>query len=373
MKADQTKRIFTGYYPSWSDNWFTAVNWDGTAKTLDQIFTESKLAKIPAQYTHVQLSFANPNFSWGGMAADSWSGTGISFNAKPSDIKMAIKVLHARNIKVTLAVGGATYNDWTPLENEAGGTGPIKTALTNFLRDMDIDGMDVDFEVGGADAANVSAYAKSIQALREATDAAGSGKILTLAGWSTGADCTAATSGDAGCAGKVSYWGGSAGRERLTFKKTAVGGPRNGQSIGSLLNIVSIMSYDAQTLHYDPVTAYKAYRPLLPASTIVSLGLETAAEGWAGGALVINNADAVCAGSTISQDQYGVANPGAYSVERFANTMLASTVNARDGLMLWHILKADSVQCGAKPTAMPAGVGAKVGAMFGLPADAYPY
>jgi hypothetical protein len=112
---------------------------------------------------------------------------------------------------------------------------------------------------------------------------------------------------------------------------------------------------------------------LLPASTIVSLGLETAAEGWSGGALVVNNSDAVCAGSTITQDQYGVANPGAYSVERFANTMLASTVNSRDGLMLWHILKADSVPCGSKPTAMPAGVGAKVGAMFGLPADAYPY
>jgi len=138
----------------------------------------------------------------------------------------------------------------------------------------------------------------------------------------------------------------------LTFKKTAVGGPKNGLSIGSLVNIVSIMAYGAQTLHFDPVMAYNSYRPLLPASTIVSIGLETAAEGWAGGMLVVNNADAVCAGSTISADQYGVLNPGAYSVERAGATVMNSTVNSRDGLMLWHILKADSLQCGSKATAM---------------------
>ena len=374
VKADQSKRVFTGYYPSWSDNWFTAINWDGTAKSLDQIYTESHLAQVPAQYTHVQLSFANPNFSWAGIAADSWAGTGTSFNGKPSDIKMAIKVLHARNIKAILAVGGATYNDWASLANEAGvANGPIKTALANFLKDMAIDGLDVDYEIGGADAANVTEYANAIQALREAADLAGNGAILTLAGWSTGTDCIAATSGDSDCAGKLSYWDGSAGRERQTFKKLAHGGTRNGQTIGSLLNVVSIMSYDAQTLHYDPVTAYKSYRALLPASTIVSIGLETAAEGWAGGMLVVNNADATCAGSTITADQYGVANPGQYSVERFANTVKASSVNARDGLMLWHILKAGSQPCGSGVTGIPATIGAKVGTMLGLPADAYPY
>lgn len=374
VKADQTKRVFTGYYPSWSDNWFTAINWDGTAKSLDQIFTESKLAQVPAQYSHVQLSFANPNFAWAGITADSWAGTGASFNGKPSDIKMAIKVLHARNIKVLLAVGGATYNDWAPLANEAGvANGPIKTALANFLKDMEIDGMDVDYEIGGADSATVTEYANAIQALREAVDLAGNGAILTLAGWSTGADCTAATSSDTGCAGKVSYWEGSAGRERLTFKKLAHGGSHDGQTIGSLLDVVSIMSYDAQTLHYDPVVAYNHYRSLLGAGTIVSLGLETAAEGWAGGMLVINNADATCAGSFISADQYGNLNPGAYSVERAGATVKASSVNARDGLMLWHILKGGSHPCGSGVTGTPATIGAKVGTMFSLPADAYPY
>lgn len=371
MKADQTKRVFTGYYPSWSDNWFTAFNEDGTAKSLDQVYTESKLAKVPAQFTHVQLSFADPNFSWNGMTANNWSGTGINFNGTPKDIKAAIQVLHARNIKVILAVGGANYNNWAGLVNEAGvANGPIKTALKNFMLDLGVDGLDVDYEVGGADDANVTAYAKAIQTMREAVDAAGGGRILTLAGWSTGADCTAATSSDAGCAGKVSYWTGSAARERLTFKKTV---PGTTKTIASLLNVVSVMSYDAQTLHYDPVVAYDQYRSLLPASTIVSIGLETAVEGWAGGQLVINNADAVCSGSTISADQYGNANPGTYSVERFANKMLTANTNSRDGLMLWHILKADSAACGSGTTAKPAGIVAKVSATFGLPADAYPY
>jgi GH18 family chitinase len=38
--------------------------------------------------------------------------------------------------------------------------------------DLKLDGLDVDYEVDGADAANVTAYALSIQAMREAIDQA---------------------------------------------------------------------------------------------------------------------------------------------------------------------------------------------------------
>ena len=43
--------------------------------------------------------------NWYGIATNNWSGTGISFNARPSDIKAAIDVLHQRKLKVILAVG----------------------------------------------------------------------------------------------------------------------------------------------------------------------------------------------------------------------------------------------------------------------------
>lgn len=379
MHADQSKRVFTGYYTSWGDGSFDPYDWSTPRKqkSLDEIYTLSKLAKVPAQYTHVVLSFAYPDFVWKGMAANEFSGTGLDFDSKPDAIKLVVKILHLRNMKVTLAVGGASFNsrNWASLASEAGvANGPIKTAFSNFMKDLDIDGLDVDYEIdNSADPVHVTEYANVIQALREAADMAGPGKLLTIAGWSTGADCTAATTADAWCAGKpASYWGGSAGRERLTFKKIAQGGPHAGKTIGSLLNIVNVMSYDARFEHYDGVTAYNAYRSLVPNSTIVSLGLESAREGWAGAKLVLNNADAVCEGSQILATQYGVANPGPYSVERFGAAVLGS-VNVRDGLMLWHIRKADNEPCGSGITAMPAGIGAKVGVMFGLPSDVYPY
>ena len=72
--------------------------------------------------------------------------------------------------------------------------------------------------------------------------------MLTLAGWSTGADCTAQTSASAGCAGKLSYWGGNAGRERGVLLKYP--------AVASMLDMVNVMSYDARYEHYDGVVAY---------------------------------------------------------------------------------------------------------------------
>ena len=101
------------------------------------------------------------------MAANNWSGTGINFNGRPSDIKAAIDVLHARNIKVILAVGGATYNNWSQLaaEGHAGGGATIN-ALAQVMQDLGFDGLDVDFEIEGLDA-----YAGAVKAMRKAVEA----------------------------------------------------------------------------------------------------------------------------------------------------------------------------------------------------------
>ncbi len=306
------------------------------------------------------VAFADPNFSWGGLAANSWSGTGINFNSRPSDIKAAIDVLHQRNIKVVLAVGGATYHNWDGLAAEgASGSGARTTALANFIRDMGIDGLDVDYEVD----ANVERYANVTKAMRNALAQAGGGKLLTTAAWSTGADCTSATSSHPDCAGKLSFWGGNAGRERLLMM--------NYPDVARSFNMVNVMSYDARYENYDGVTAYNEYRKLWPSSTIVSIGLEPPPEGWAGGILVVNDADAQCEGSRNLKNQYGATLNQPYSVHRYINAVVASSPNdnPRDGAMLWSILKTATGNCGSAAVASPGTIGKKVANTFSLTDD----
>jgi hypothetical protein len=366
--ANPNGRYFAGYYPTWSDNWFTVTNWDGTKKSDNDIYNASNFAKVPGVYTHVMVAFAQPNFTWSGMAANSWSGTGINFNATPADIKEVIRILHILKKKVVLAVGGATYNSWSALTAEAGSTGgPTKAALTQFMRDMGIDGLDVDFELAGADSATVSQYAGAIQAMREASDAAGAGHILTVAAWSTGSDYIAGTQSDPGYPGTLSYWGGSAGRERLAFKYTVMSGSLAGRKIGTLFDVVNIMAYDAQTYHYDPVTAFDQYRALVPSSTVVSVGLEIPPEGWAGGVLVVHNSDAGADGTVVVADQYGHTPRGPYSIERSGGHVIHNTVsaNAHDGLMLWEVTKTQSVAAGSAQSANATTAASYVASLFG--------
>ena len=356
LSADQSKRVYVGYYPSWSDNWF-----DSTSKTAAEVYGLSKFARAPATYTHIIAAFADPNFSWNGATTNNWSGTGLNFNATPRDIKASIDVLHKRNIKVLLAVGGATYNNWSALAAEGqAGSGPITAALASFMRDMGFDGLDVDYEAD----ANVDRYANATKAMRRAVDQAGGGRILTLAGWSTGADCTPATTADAACAGKASYWSDKAGRERLLASHYP--------TVAAGLDMVDVMTYDARFEHYDGITGWTQYRNLFAAHTIVSIGLETSPEGWQGGNLVINDADAQCEGSRILQDQYGANLNLPYSVNRYTTGVRSSTLanrNPRDGAMLWSMLKTASGSCGSAPLASPGTIGAKISSQFGLPSD----
>ena len=324
------------------------------------------MARIPATYTHVVAAFAQPNFSYttaGNFSANNWNGTGLNFNAGPKDIKRAIDVLHARGIKVVLAVGGATYNDWAALAAEGDAAGPITAALKNIMLDIGFDGLDVDYEVEGASAARIAEYKGAINAMRRAVDLAGGQRLLTLAGWSIGADCTPETgSSAAACGGKTSYWGGTAGRERLLFSQ-----PGMAQKI----DMVSVMAYDARYEHFDGPKAWALYRDLFPSTTIVNLGLETSPEGWAGGLLVINDADAQCEGSKILQDQF--SNPVAlpYSVERYAKTPTVQrpTSNPRDGAMLWQIMKTATAACGTSSAASPGTIARKLSDLYGLQRD----
>jgi hypothetical protein len=347
LSADQNAPAYAGYYTTWTDPWF-----DAAGKSPDQVYAASQLARIPADYTHVMIAFAQPDFAWSGIAANTWAGTGVDFSSSPQSVKAAIDVLHSRKMKVILSVGGATYYNWAALAAEGvAGHGTITTALTKIMTDMGFDGLDVDYELD----ANIDTYANASKAMRNAVDAAGGGRILAVAAFSTGADCTAATTADKKCAGKISYWGGNAGRERQLVDKYP--------TVAAGFDMVNVMSYDAQTQHYDGVVAWKQYRALFKKSTIVSIGLETAPEGWPGGMLVVGNADAQCTGSRIVQDQYGKALDVPYSVQRYTAAVKNSTSpkhNPRDGAMLWEITKHADTACGSAKLATPGTIGPEV-------------
>jgi len=368
-----------GYFPSWSDNYYYYAGYSGTPMTDAQLISASKLAGISqTPYTDICLAFASPDLTWAGLTANTWSGTGLGFSSAPQDVAQAIRVLHQQGQRVLLSLGGATYGNWGALVTEAGkpsgpSTAPIRDALARIMVDMRLDGLDVDYEVDGADAANVSNYARAIQAMREAIDQAnktdGRSRQLALAAWSTGADYTAAAPNSSN-PNQISYWGGSSGRERLAFNSTVSSGTYTGRKVGSLLNLVSVMAYDAGYQHYDPVVAYDQYRSLVPSTTAVTIGLEVPNEAWGGAILVVNNADAYQAGTVIQLDQYGNILNTPYSVERGARHVLANGANPQDGLMVWQVLKTTPISL-TGPTgayvnsAVPSTIGSAAVTLFG--------
>lgn len=381
-------RQLTGYFPSWSDPYYYYAGYSGTPMSDTQLIAASKLAQISkTPYTDVYIAFAQPNFSWAGLGNNTWSGTGIQFSSAPQDVTQVIRILHTAGQRVVLSVGGATYSNWTSLAADAGkvigtSTSPTKTALMQFMVDMKIDGLDVDYEIDGTSASNITMYAQATQAMREAVDAATlidkRVRVLALAGWSTGADYTAQTPNPLN-PGKVSYWGGSAGRERLMLSTVVSSGAYAGKSVASLLNVVNVMSYDAGYQHYDPVVAYDEYRQLLPSTVTVSGGFEIPPEAWGGAVLVNNNADAGQIGTIIAADQYGTILNAPYSVERLGAHVVANAVNANpnDGLMVWNLLLTQSTQItsaagGVVTTATPSTIASKAVSLFGSSAAPTP-
>ncbi len=314
MQAGE-RRDFVGYYPSWL------------------AATTQPLSATSNAYTHVVVAFAKPDFAFDGK---SWTGTGLQFEGSLNDVRLQIAVLRKRGIRVLLAVGGATYLNWAPLAAEADKPGPRVAALKRFADALGFDGFDVDYETEGVAPAQVAQYRAAIKALSRAAGP----KLLSLAAWSTGADCTAAT-GVAPCGGKTTVWDGRVGRERLVFRDAAVL-----RKIGML----SVMSYDAGTDEFDPVRAFALYRDLVPATIAVNIGFEIAPEGWGGAKLVAQDRDAVCPGSITAKDQFGNKVGRPYSVARLLRDgplTKRPNSNPHDGAMLWHVVKTQNMpKCG---------------------------
>lgn len=376
--APEKISFFMAYYPTWFAPFHDAFCADGrncspgpnAPVADDAVITRTSLLAggVPDYVTHVMLAFAKLNqmHNYGGISkvSSDLGKLGLSLITSSASLKESIRVLKLNNpgTKVILALGGASYNDsWNNV------TAADVSKLTQLIVDLGLDGLDVDYEVGGVDTANINKYYDSIVKMRQAIDSAnaqtGKKAILTLAGWSTGADCTAQTQGIAypECKGKVSYFGGNAGRERLVLK---------GKGASSMIDGYGVMSYDAGYTHFDPIVAYNQYKALAKPGAIVAIGIQVSPdEGWgkaitfvddkgvgndnpckgdlAGNTLSDNTAGGNTPGNIILWDQYGTPKPGTFSVKRFAGEL---SKNPGDGFMMWSLFAGRApTSCGGIP------------------------
>lgn len=93
---------------------------------------------------------------------------------------------------------------------------------------------------------------------------------------------------------------------------------------------------------------------------MVSIGLESSPEGWAGGNLVVIDADAQCTGTVILKAQYSAQLNLPYSVARYSNAVVKSqhpNRNPHGGAMLWSTLKTANARRGSAMLASPGAIG----------------
>ncbi len=318
--SNKKVHFIIGYLPSWNINWFDKDN-----------AVSSQIASVNPIYTHIVIAFAKPDLTFDGA---SFSNTGIDFSSSFSAVRKAIEILHKKNKKVFLAVGGATYRNWQELIEEEGekiDTTVHKKALYDLIRALNIDGIDIDYEIEGSDNISVTKYYKAVLSLYEVTKQTGT--ALSLAGWSSGADCTKLTQDAPACNGKISYWTYNAGRERRMFEKLKA----NGYDPEKMFAHVSIMAYDGGVDRFDPVTFFKNYRSIYKGN--LALGFEIPQEAWGDAELVASNSEAKsCQNSSmISGDSYTIYTvEQPYSVERFVTFINRQT---HSGIMLWSLYK----------------------------------
>lgn len=385
----ETKPIFMAYYPTWFAPYHTAfcdpnaLYYDYVSKAWlpcapdavlsDNTITSSSLLAggIPDYVTHVVLAFAKLNqmHAYTGLSKKDGDLNALGLDLTPSSasVKESIRVLKNNNpgIKVLLALGGATFNESWKNVSEA----DINQAA-QLIIDLGLDGLDVDYEVTGTSNDVIDEYYNSIVAMRKAVDQANVKKtdgraILTVPGWSTGADCTPLTQGypHSGClSGDLSYFGGNAGRERLVFEK---------RGANALIDIVSIMSYDAGYDHFDPVRAYHNYKQIVKPGTPIALGIQPPPdEGWGSARTLVDdrgiNND--CVGNTVLQDQYGYKTTGTFSVQRFAG--IVKKVPG-DGIMMWSLFasRPASTMCGSVKLSTVTELGQGVSRYLGIGTD----
>ena len=180
-----------------------------------------------------------------------------------SVLKASLAALKMRNpgVKILISVGGETYTNWHKFDREA---------IKRFVRDFELDGVDLDFEPPSPNCQNrtgrVSCESDStlFEIVTSARSALPRPYVLWLTATNTGA------------------YGEGAWRAQ-----PPTGSPSYGafvpllrdRSYSAMLDVINIMAYDAGPT-FRPLEAYAAYRSYFPGSILI--GLTSPPEAWGG-------------------------------------------------------------------------------------------
>ena len=206
------------------------------------------LAAIPRTVDIVALGFAKPDLAYhGGLAL---GGTGLEYVAPGAAVRDAVTALRAGNpgVRVLLSVGGASYTGWDRLD---------PAGVARLVRDLGLDGVDVDYEPPdprcrpGPACASDAMWQDVVRRLRAVLPRPA---LLSVAGWSVGAY----GQGRWTDARPPSPWAGS----MVALLRSPA---------ASLIDLVAIDAYGAGP-SYDPGEAFAAYRSLWSGPLL--LGLE---------------------------------------------------------------------------------------------------
>jgi GH18 family chitinase len=241
------------YFESWASKW-----------TSDS--TKMDLGQISLPVTIVNLSFVSPGCSYK-KGQYNFQNTGLNFSQDFNVVKGAIQLLRKKGIKVLLAVGGGSYWSQPNVYYNAAG-------CVALMRDLECDGIDLDWEVGINYGKELTNAISSTKVLLQA------GQFLSFAGWSTGA-----------------------------YGPTSGSGTFQGMNIHAMVNQgknvdwINIMAYDAGK-SYDPIGALECYKiyykgPLL-------LGFEVGTQGWGDAKLSYAQADEWMRRTYLASKEYGI-------------------------------------------------------------------
>lgn len=218
------------YYPTWSSQWVSKAS-DMDLSYLDVVYPS---------LTCVYLAFALPDMNYK-KGQNSFEGTGLQFSLDFYVVKEAIQILRSRGVCVMLSVGGASYWGFKRNLNH--------NDILNLVLDLNIDGVDLDYEIPGDGKDLTSAISLISPLLRN------NGKYLSAALFSTGAYKS------------DGQWSGMA-LDALS-------------STGHLLDAVNLMSYDAgPPSDFDPIEAFKSYKSVYNGDIL--MGFEIGFPGWGG-------------------------------------------------------------------------------------------
>jgi chitinase len=237
------------YYQTWSVE-------IGSTSPLDET-----LVNLPAGLTEILLAFARPDIVYAGNL--DLSNTGLEVPYPGSVLKASLTALKARlpGVKILISIGGEAYANWDKFDQEA---------IKRFVRDFELDGVDLDFEPAAPKCQNLTGRVSCatdstlLEVVKSARGALPRPYVLWLTATNTGA------------------YGEGRWRTRLP-----AGSPSYGAFVpllrdrhsSAMLDTINIMAYDAGP-SFRPLEAYAAYRSYFPGSILI--GVTSPPEAWGG-------------------------------------------------------------------------------------------